>query len=158
ITNGILGYMPPFAGLPAETRWQLVAYVKTLNPDFAHETPVTLAIGWAPIPPTPESVARGRTMFFQFECHSCHGRDGRGMGDFAHSPELTDSRGLFIQPADLTAPASFKNGASMRNIARSILTGLDGTPMPSYLDTMEHPEDVWHLVNYIVSLSRTESP
>lgn len=153
ITNGIAGYMPSFAGLSEIDRWYVIAYIKTFNPDFASETPEALSIGTNPIPPSPQSLARGRLLYRQFECHACHGMDGKGTSDLVRNEELIDSRGLPLDPTDLTNPTSFKNGASPRDIARSILTGLDGTPMPSYLDTMENPEDVWHLVNYILSLS-----
>jgi mono/diheme cytochrome c family protein len=36
---------------------------------------------------------------------------------------------------------------------RTLVTGLDGTPMPSYGDSIP-PADVWHLVHYVRSLVR----
>lgn len=155
VTNGIPGYMPPFVGFTAEERWQVVWYVKALNPDFKEEGPEPLAIGFPSVPSTSESIERGRTLYLDFECDSCHGKNGRGESAISQAGELKDSQNLPIPPADLTNLPSFKNGASARAIARSILTGLDGTPMPSYADTfLGQEEDVWHLVNYILSLSR----
>ncbi|MFQ5657861.1 MAG: c-type cytochrome, partial [Candidatus Methylomirabilales bacterium] len=86
-------------------------------------------------------------------CPDCHGDSGRGDGPSA--PTLEDYRGLHIPTTDLTNPTAFKNGNSQEDIYRSIMTGLNGTPMPSYDDAFKGKEDdVWHLVHYIMSLWR----
>ena len=83
----------------------------------------------------------------------------RGESALFQAGKLKDSRDLPIRPTDLTNLPSFKNGASTRAIARTILTGMDGTPMPSYADTLaDQKEDVWHLVNFIRSLSASSHP
>ena len=162
ITNGIPGFMPPFVGLTAEDRWHVVEYVKSLFPGFKEEEgeevePVT--VGFPSVLSTSESIQRGKMIYFQFECDSCHGPNGRGESALFQAGKLKDSRDLPIRPTDLTNFPSFKNGASTRAIARTILTGLDGTPMPSFADTFTDPkEDVWHLVNFIRSLSDSSHP
>jgi len=156
ITNGIPGYMPSFGGLSQEERWQVVFYVTSLSESTVKGPIVTIPIGYSPIPPTPNSIAIGRQVYFQYECESCHGNNGLGdILDFG-AVDLEDSFGLPIRPTDLdfTKLASFKNGSSARDIYRTLMTGLDGSPMPSFQDAFAgHEEDAWHLVNYIMSLS-----
>jgi len=38
-------------------------------------------------------------------------------------------------------------------VYRTLVTGLSGTPMPSYADSLE-PEQIWDLAFYVLSLSR----
>ena len=146
--------MPPFLGLSEEERWNVIAYVKTFSPAFKLETPKILSIEDPQIPPTLESIEKGRDLYFRFGCQECHGASARGDGPLAEVGGLKDDLDLSIAPRDLTQPMSFKNGSTPRNIFRSIMTGLDGTPMPSYAPQAEgNKEDIWHLVNYILSLS-----
>lgn len=153
ITKGIPGYMPAFTGLSPVERWQVVGYLRFLNPDL-FDSPDLLDVPIPDIPPTPESIRRGERVYRHFECDACHGVDGRGDSDLFRAGELRDDRGLKIPPTDLTSPKSFKNGHSSREIAMSILTGFDGTPMPAFSDMFrEAPEDLSHLVNYVLSLS-----
>lgn len=159
VTNGVPGFMPPFVGLTADDRWHVVRYIKTFFPGFQEEEEVNaVAVGLPSTPSTSESISRGRKLYFQFECHSCHGANGRGESALYQSGELKDSLDLPIRPTDLTNPPSFKNGASSHALARAILTGMDGTPMPSFADTLENQDDVWHLVNFIRSLSTPSYP
>lgn len=159
ITEGIPGYMPPFYRLSERERWNLIAYLKTFSSDFMNESPSPLTLNATPIAFTDKSVKRGRDLYSQFGCGKCHGENGEGDSGFFSLKDLKDSSGLSIRATDLTSPSSFKGGSSSQSIARSILTGLDGTPMPSYLGTVSpETDDLWHLVNYILSLSRGASP
>jgi hypothetical protein len=59
----------------------------------------------------------------------------------------------------LTELTSLKNGADARDIYRSVMTGLDGTPMPSYVDQFSgKDQDAWSLVYYLLSLSTDRRP
>ncbi len=159
VTSGIPGVMPSFGSLTEAERWQVIAYVTSLNPEFKKSAARPLAIVGAPIPLTGESIERGRATYQRFDCQSCHGADGRGDGPVSVAGELKDARGFPIQATDLTSPSSFKNGGSIRDIVRSIMTGLDGTPMPSYADQLKgSEEDVWHLANYLSSLAPPHHP
>jgi len=154
ITRGIPGYMPSFAGLSPVERWQVIAYIKSLNPEFEETPAPPLNIEMPHIPPSPESLRRGQEVYLAFECDSCHGIDGRGDSALYRAGELRDSQGLRIRPTDLTAPTSFKNSQSPREMGMSIMTGLDGTPMPAFAEAFaDSPDDLWHLVNYLRSLS-----
>ena len=59
-------------------------------------------------------------------------------------------------PADLTS-GQFKSGPAVEDIFRTMTTGLSGTPMPSYRDSL--PEaDRWALSYYVLSLSAYKDP
>ena len=157
LTRGIIGVMPSFAGVTEDERWQIIAYVKSFNPEFTQPLVQPIPLRSQPILPTAESIERGRAVYETFACRRCHGADGRGDGTAVLSGDLKDSWGLPIAPADLARPGSFKNGSSVRDIVRVLLTGLDGTPMPSYAPQFADGEDdAWHLANYILSLSAND--
>ena len=159
VTNGISGYMPSFAGLHVEDRWAVIAYIKSFSDVFQQEAAKSLPIGLPSIPPSPESLAIGGTLYRSLECFVCHGPSGEGDGPLAQSGALHDGIGLRIAATDLTNRASYKNGASPRDIYRTLITGLDGTPMPSYAGQFAGKEEqLWHVVNYLLSLSAEVRP
>lgn len=120
----------------------VVAYIKSLSPAFAeHPSPDPIPIP-SPSPRTPDAIARGRQVYKKGECAECHGAEGRGDGPSA--------RDLSVKPTDFTR-RPLKSGSTPRDIFRSILTGLDGTPMPSYFLVLENKE-LWDLAYYIDSL------
>jgi DMSO reductase family type II enzyme heme b subunit len=150
ISNGMPGTsMPGWKTLSEKDRWNLTAYLKTFAPDKFKDPP-KLADLPKEIPSSKDSLARGKEMFEAIECHKCHGNAGRGDGPSA--PELKDDWGNPIRPANLTKPWTFRGGGSARDIATRLVTGLMGSPMPSFLDSVEKPEDIWHLANYVTSL------
>jgi hypothetical protein len=66
-------------------------------------------------------------------------------------PTLTDSKDQPIRPysfADATDDSRFKCGATNEDLYRIFMTGLDGTPMPSFADVIQ-PNDAWDLVHYL---------
>jgi len=159
VTIGIPGYMPSFASLTETERWQVIAYLKSFSPAFRIETPVSIPLMGIPTSLGPESVDRGRALYERFECHTCHGVEGRGDGPVAQAGDLRDASGLKIQATDLTRSSSFKNGAGLQDLVRTLLTGLDGTPMPSYAARLTGTDhEAWDLANYIRSLSAESLP
>lgn len=151
ITRGIhASGMPSWKPLLRRERVDLVAYIKTFSPAFQEEKPGQPV----PIPPEPpnsaESITRGAALFQSLNCWSCHGKDGRGHGPSAAS--LTDNQGNPITPFDFTSGTRFKCGESDRDMFRDLLTGLDGTPMPSFAAAMK-PDQMWDVVHYIRTLS-----
>src|SRR3990172_452409 len=150
ITEGIPGTsMPAWTVIPEKDRWNLVAYLKIFAPDKFKEPPRVADLP-KEVVSSKESIARGKEMFEAIECNKCHGNGGRGDGPSA--PELKDDWGNPIRPATLTKSWTFRGGASTREIATRLATGLMGTPMPSFADAVEDPEDIWHLANYVRSL------
>jgi DMSO reductase family type II enzyme heme b subunit len=150
ITDGMPGTsMPAWGVLPDRDRWNLVAYIKAFAPDQFKEAPKKLELP-KEVSSSEASIKRGKEMFEAIECHKCHGTEGRADGP--SRAELKDEWGNPIAPANLTKRWTFRGGASRTDIATRIANGLLGTPMPAFLDSVEKPEDVWHLTNYILSL------
>ena len=119
----------------------VIAFVKSLSPRFAATpAPKVVTIPTAP-PATPEAVARGAKAYVKGECAECHGKEARGDG-----PSAKD---LSVKPSDLTR-RPLKSGAAARDIVRTLLTGLDGTPMPSYYQVLEDDE-IWDLAYWLAS-------
>jgi mono/diheme cytochrome c family protein len=141
--------MDRYAALPERDRWALVAYLKSLSPRFAKETAGVPIAAPSARPVSPDAVTRGRGVYERMQCAVCHGTAARGDGPVA--AELSDTSGMPIQPADLTSPR-LKSGKGGEAIYRTVMTGLDGTPMPSYGDSLA-PEDAWDLALYLLSLS-----
>lgn len=141
--------MPSFRPMPIEQRLELIEYVKSLNRGFWDRGEIRTVAILEPPPVTPERLARGKQLYADAECLACHGERGRGDGPSA--PTLKDSRGLPIAATDLTKPSRFKAGSTPIDVYRTLMTGLAGTPMPSYGDALE-PDQAWDLVYYVLSL------
>jgi mono/diheme cytochrome c family protein len=134
--------------LSESERWAVVEYLKTFSERFqkqAAQPPI-------PIPELPrrsrELVGQGRKLYEEAGCFTCHGVDGKGNGPSAGG--LKDSWGHFSRSANLTRP--LKRGSSSKAIYQTLVTGLDGTPMPSYHDALSE-DDLWALVYYVASLN-----
>ena len=150
ITDGMPGTsMPAWAVLPEKERWNLVAYIKAFAADKFKEAPKKLDLP-KEVSSSAESIKRGKEMFEAIECNKCHGTEGRADGP--SRAELKDEWGHPIAPANLTKRWNFRGGASRTDIAMRLGAGVLGTPMPSFIDSVEKPEDIWHLTNYILSL------
>ena len=97
---------------------------------------------------------QGKKLYDEGGCWNCHGHSGIGDGPSAAS--MTDDWGNTIVPTDLTYKWTFKNGHEPQDIFRTISGGLNGTPMPTYLDAFPNVQDRWALVSYVLSLSPAE--
>lgn len=152
ITDGIHGTsMLRWRELPEEKRWWLVYYIKSFSDKFEEEAPEIIKVGTPP-QLTRESILRGKQFFIDAECWKCHGTSGRGDGPSAD--ELRDSYGKISIPRDLTFGKNYGRGSTQRDIYVTLISGLDGTPMPSYQDAFEDmDEELWDLVNYVYSIS-----
>ena len=138
--------MPSWAPLLKQERADLVAYIKTFSSAFQEEKPGE-AVKIPPEPPnSAESVKRGADLFQSMNCWQCHGKDGRGHGPSAAT--LADNKGNPITPFDFTSGLQFKCGATNRDMFRDLVTGLDGTPMPSFESAMT-ADQRWDVVHYI---------
>ncbi|MBI3788056.1 MAG: c-type cytochrome [Ignavibacteriales bacterium] len=103
------------------------------------------------------SLASSGKKFYQvMQCAKCHGDAGKGNGPSA--PDLKDEWENPINPTDLTYKWQFKNGHMAEDVYRTFNGGLNGTPMPSYLDSFENDRDRWALVAYVLSLSPEKRP
>ena len=166
ITRGVRGTaMPTFHMLPQKDLLAAIQYIKyELAVDrsspgnpwiyFREEQPqAPIHIGQSPAP-TAELVAQGKQAWQDGKCWECHGNEGKGDGEKAD--ELEDDFGYPGPPANLTT-GLFKSGADVKDIYRTISTGLNGTPMPSYADSYSEQER-WALSYYVLSLSAFKDP
>ena len=159
VTNGLPGSaMPPWGEiLSVEERKQVVTFVKNVlvkdrNFNDPDETLTVIDYGQQ-IESSPESIEKGKEIFMtKAKCVECHGVEGRGNGNLTQR----DDWGFPIFPADLTKPWNLRGNRrdpyNPRNIFREVSTGLNGTPMPSFADTLSI-EERWHVANFVISLS-----
>ena len=148
--------MPPWKhSLNEEDRWAVVEYLKTFSPRFTDpaETKTTIiSLGTPPVR-NETTLEEGKELFTKYACISCHGETGHGDGPSAVT--LLDDRQLKIKPRDFSRPSIFKSGYSTKDIARTVLTGFNGTPMVGFYGQM--PEaDAWKLAYYVESFARPE--
>jgi mono/diheme cytochrome c family protein len=135
--------------LTHQQRLEVIAYIKTFSPRFASEKPEP-PITIPPEPPyTAKSVERGAEVYQKFNCAQCHGDGGEGDGPSAD--DLADDWGNPTVPYDLTEGHP-KCGGTGPDIYRVFIAGLNGTPMPSFADSIS-PDEAWDLVHFIQSLS-----
>jgi cytochrome c oxidase cbb3-type subunit 2 len=133
----------------AET-WAVAQYLKIFSSRFREEKPNQPIVILARPATSQSLIAIGKTMFKEAGCVSCHGSDGKGNDPSTKS--LKDHWGYPIQPSDLTRKP-FKSGSSPEDLYRTLSTGLDGTPMPSYADLLK-PKEVWALAYYVLSIAK----
>jgi len=150
ITDGIpRSGMPSHEDVSVSERKAVIAYLKTLSPRWEEEDPcnsiATKKPQWVG---SAESVVKGEKVFKSMKCFECHGYEGKGDGPKAG--ELKDDWGDKILPFNFTS-GTLKRGSSPENVYITFTTGLDGTGMPSYEDSLNE-EDRWHLVSYTLKL------
>jgi mono/diheme cytochrome c family protein len=141
--------MPIWNTFTKQERVDLVAFVKHFSPRFVSEKPGTPI----QIPPEPEVTAErikaGRDVFAKVQCWKCHGVVGNADGPSAST--LQDDLGRPIAAFNFTDGSRPKCGSTDEDIYRIFMTGLDGTPMPSFADNIK-PEEAWDLVFYLRTL------
>ncbi|MBI3028516.1 MAG: cytochrome c [Candidatus Rokubacteria bacterium] len=146
--------MPTWHEIPEKDRLAVITYIKTFSERWKTERPEPPVPIADPPPATPELLARGKDLFVQAKCWECHGNEGRGDGPKA--ADLKDDFKFPIHPADFTK-GQFKGGSSIVDVYRTMTTGLDGTPMPSFVDSMKDDER-WAISYYVLSFSSWGDP
>ena len=141
--------MPSWITLTDQNRADLVAFIKTFSPRWKTDKPGDIINVPAEPALTLDSIKHGKELFTKLECWKCHGAEGRGDGPSAST--LTDSNDQPIRPYNFAAGSRFKCGTSNHDLYKIFMTGLDGTPMPSFADVIK-PEDAWDLVHYLRTL------
>ena len=146
--------MPPWNTLTKQERADLVAWLKHYSPRWQSEKPGPPI----EIPKEPEITAdrvkAGQDVFNRVQCWKCHGVDGRGTGPSAST--LQDDLGRPILPYNFVDAGRFKCGTTDADLYKIFMTGLDGSPMPSFADNIK-PDEAWDLVFYLRSLQSTPS-
>ncbi len=118
------------------------------------------------------SRERGRKLYLsdKGKCYTCHGIQGRGDGaateDFWKKPGSDDyypRRGLHddwgspLQPRNLTL-GQYRGGRRPVDVFRRIYAGIKGTPMPGFGRTALKDEEIWDVVNFVMSLQYESAP
>jgi cytochrome c oxidase cbb3-type subunit I/II len=136
------------ADLRDNYRRAVIQYIKTFSSRFTKEKtgkPIS-------VPPPPEKTQQilqeGKRLYAEVGCSACHGTAGRGDGPSAKG--LKDDWGWPIWPSDLTW-RPLKRGSDTAGLYLTLVTGVSGTPMPSYADSMDSRQ-LWALVYYLETL------
>lgn len=157
IRQGVYGVsMPAYKLMPTPEILSVIQYIKTFSSAWEKQPDVPEI---EHIPPLPKwfgdeqkrkaKAEEGKTLYTQF-CVACHGVSGKGDG-FAMA-NLKDEWNEKIYPADLRKPF-IKSGRNLSDIYKSMVTGISGSPMPSYKDAATE-EQLWAIVAYIDQLRR----
>ena len=136
IRRGLPGtWMPAFGSVfSASEIDDLVGFIDSLRAEdsLPDAPPEPLPIPSIP-PPGPSTLDEGRAVYLLSGCWRCHGLDGSGRGPSSRG--LTDENDRPIGTTDFRYDP-FKGGQEPEDIARTLLTGLNGAPMPSYGEAM----------------------
>jgi len=150
--------MPPWKVMLSDNdRCAVVEYLKTFSRRFAatnEDRATVVSIG---NPPTRNeaALAQGKALFTKLACITCHVEGGHGDG--ASAAALVDDSQTRIKPRDFTRPAGFKSGYSTKDIARTILTWFNGTPMVGFNGTIPS-DDAWKLAYYVETFAKASPP
>ncbi len=172
ITRGVPGTaMPSWITLRTDERWKVVYYIKTFaedffsDPDFDPRRKDDEGDDYViEIPSfsasTPELVEAGKKVFVRAGCVECHGKEGRGDGTSAGRQfNYLKQR---ILPRDLSKGWTYKGGSRVEDIWRTLTSGLNGTPMPSFIGSFDNEDpkqderDRIAVAHYIRSLAVDE--
>ncbi len=96
---------------------------------------------------TAETLSRGKDLYVQQACHSCHGQDGTG----DNLTPCFDTLGQPAFPRDLVHD-SFKGGNTLDSIYLRVLLGMPGSPHPA--NSILPPDQLVDLVRYCQSLGQ----
>lgn len=146
--------MVPQTHLSEAEQRSVIAYLKTFSPRWRDEEPAPPVLVPEPPPRTSMLIVQGKQLYEQAGCAQCHGPEGRGDGPQARG--LKDDWGWPIRPANLQR-RPLKGGSTLRDIYRTLATGLDGTPMPAIGEALPAAE-LWALVYYVESLAPPGAP
>lgn len=146
-------------GLSEDERWAVIGYIKTFAVEFEDpdldpvKTGKVISLPDKRAPFNAETIAKGEAVFEKAKCWSCHGKLGRGDGN---KEFRKDDWGFPIRIRNVTHPWKIKAGAEVEDIYMRFTTGISGTPMPSFVKSLNE-EDRWNLANYIKSLQHKQT-
>lgn len=99
-----------------------------------------------PFEATPENIEKGKALFLgKAFCATCHGRDGRGLGDIA------GLRGKL--PRNFTDQV-WQAARADGELFWILKNGSPGTDMAPFIPLVLTEEEAWHVVLYVRSFSK----
>jgi mono/diheme cytochrome c family protein len=135
--------------LSSDEKKAVIEYIKTFAQRWKEETPCdAIPVKKPKYVGSRSSVEKGLAVYKKMKCWECHGDDGRGGGSKAD--KIKDDWGNPIPPFNFTTGA-LKRGGAPEDVYITFTTGLDGTGMPSYEDSLNE-EERWNLVSYTLKL------
>lgn len=160
ITGGLSGTaMGMFSQLPADDVDAVIEYVKSFSRRWRAPENHAEPLKFPPPPdwlkdkkPSAPQIAAGKVLFTNV-CATCHGSEADGKGALAAT--LKDIWEMPAVPSDLRQP-HLRCGDGPADIYRILSTGMNGTPMISYAETLTE-EQRWQVIAYIISI-RVEGP
>lgn len=154
VSRGLHGTaMLPWLGLTTTQKWLVTYYVKTFSDFFAFyyedgNKPVIIKMP-APTKTETEYIALGKKTYKKAKCFECHGDKGYGDGEAAD--KLKDDWQNPIRPTNLREQVP-KRGLVLEDLYLTLATGLNGSPMPSFLTALTQDE-VMSLAYFVRSIA-----
>ena len=147
--------MPSFRLMPEVSKYAVIQYIKTFSQLWKKPENKGPRLQGASFPIGDfrehkkfiKRAKKGRVLYLQ-NCLICHGDQGKGDGEGGE--ELVDDWDFPVRPGNLTRPI-LKSGASVKDIYRALLTGIAGTPMPSFKEAISD-EELWDVAAYVLYL------
>jgi mono/diheme cytochrome c family protein len=135
IRRGLPGSAMPAYGdlLSADEIAGLIAFIYSLQWDAGGGPELPPPVSLPEMPAGPDTIEEGRSVYLLMGCWRCHDLDGSGRGPSARG--LVDEADRPIRTTDFRHDP-FKGGRGRHDVARDLLTGLNGAPMPSYEEAL----------------------
>jgi cytochrome c oxidase cbb3-type subunit I/II len=160
ILHGINGSaMPAFHDMRAKDLAAVIEYIKHFSRRWKKKEAHGKVLAIPERPPQRgesggiKTILEKGNRLFQQVCAPCHGAQGQGDGPAAKT--LEDSEGNPLPPANLRIPLGC--GDREADILRTIVTGMSGTAMPSFADTLS-PRQMWQIVTLLFEWRELPSP
>jgi len=141
--------MPAWAVLGDKQLRAVIEYLKTFSSKWKEEAPGVPIVIPNETANDEASRKRGRVIWKNNQCEKCHGPEGKGNG--ASAPTLRDDWGFPDQPFNFASSDKRKCGSTNADLYRTFMTGVNGSPMPSFGDSISQ-QDAWDLVHHVLSL------
>ena len=161
IKHGLTGTaMGMFSQLTEEDVTNVIEYVKSFSrrwrkaENHALAVPLPSPPAWFKTPVDLKTHAQSGQNLFLLNCATCHGEKADGKGPAAMA--LKDIWGVPAAPSDLRQP-HLRCGDTPADLFRILATGLNGTPMASFDQTLTEAQR-WDIIAHLMSIRLPSGP